>query len=220
MQITPTPSHRIGAEEHSATAFYLSADAGCSRGHSQNSRPNVEPDSQAQAGGATQNAPEPDDSRLNDSMQYAGRINSGHAASLPHADVSDTPPEWKSVQLQPQVSQLLESMKDPVVAHDSGVIIGFNQRVPELLDCPAEKILWRRLSKFIEPVSLPTLNRWIQATDHYTILVKGVRAGNDSLLLRLEGVASLAYPGGRRVEIVSLVEFAATGGLAESRESG
>jgi PAS domain-containing protein len=219
MQTAPTPSYRIRAEGHSATAFYLSSDAGCSRGHSQNSRPNAEPDSQAQAG-ATRNAPEPDDSRLNDSMQHAGRINNEHADSFPHADRLDTPPEWKSVQLQPQVSQLLESMKDPVVAHDSGVIIGFNQRVPELLDCPAEKILWRRLSKFIEPVSLPTLTRWIQATDHYTILVKGVRAGNDSLLLRLEGVASLVYPGGRRVEIVSLVEFAATGRSAESRESG
>src|SRR5437016_14378717 len=111
-------------------------------------------------------------------------------------------------------------MPVPLVPHDSGVIVGFNRRVPELLDRPAEKVLWRRLSKFIEPVSLPTLNRWIQATDHYTVLVKGVRAGNASLLLRLEGVASLAYPGGRRVEIVSLVEFAATGGLAESRESG
>ena len=123
------------------------------------------------------------------------------------------------MRLEPQVSQLLESMKDPVVAHDSGVIIGFNQRVPELLDCPAEKILWRRLSKFIEPVSLPTLTRWIQTPD-YAILVNGVRAGGDSLLLRLEGVASLAYPGGRRVEIVSLAEFAATGRPAESCESG
>jgi PAS domain-containing protein len=153
-------------------------------------------------------------------MQYAGKFEIGHAASFLHADVSDPPPEWKSVRLQPQVSQLLESMEDAVVAHDSGVIIGVNHRATDLLGCPAEKILWRRLSKFIEPASLPTLTRWIQATDQYTILVNGVRPGGDLLLLRLESVASLACPGGRRVEVVALTEFAATGRSAESRGTG
>jgi PAS domain-containing protein len=152
-------------------------------------------------------------------MQYAAEFKSGHASSFLHTDVSEPLPEWKSVRLQPQVSQLLESMEDAIVAHDSGVIIGFNHRVPDLLGCPAEKILWRRLSKFIEPGSLPTLTRWIQASDHSTILVKGVSAGGDSLLLRLEAVASLACPGGRRVEVVSLAEFAATDRSAQSRES-
>jgi PAS domain-containing protein len=214
MQITPTPSHRLRSEEHLATACYLSAGSGYSMGHNQGSRSNASADSQT--GAAAQNAPERADARPNGSMHYAGKFKIGHAAGFLHPDASDLPPEWKSVRLDSQVSQLLESMKDPVVAHDYGVIIGFNQRVPELLDCPAEKILWRRLSKFIDPVSLPTLTRWIQASDHYAILVNGVRGGKDSLLLRLEGVASLAYPGGRRVEIVSLAEFAAAGRSAAS----
>ena len=218
MQITPTPSHRRRSGVHPASACYPSAGASCSKGHNQHSLSNAGADSQT--GAAAQNAPAPDDARLNDPMQNAGKFEIGHPASFLHPDASDPLPEWKSVRLDSQVSQLLESMKDPVVAHDSGVIIGFNQRVPELLDCPAEKILWRRLSKFIEAVSLPTLTRWIQASDHYAILVNGVRAGKDPLLLRLERVASLAYPGGRRVEIVSLTEFAATAGSAESCESG
>ena len=217
MQITPTPSHRIRSEVHPASGCYPSVGADCSTGHNQDSRSNAGADSQT--GAAAQNAPAPDDARLNDPMQNAGKFEIGHPASFLHPDASDPLPEWKSVRLEPQVSQLLESMKDPVVAHDSGVIIGFNQRVPELLDCPAEKILWRRLSKFIEPVSLPTLTRWIQTPD-YAILVNGVRACGDSLLLRLEAVASLVYPGGRRVEIIALAEFAGAGRSAESRESG
>ena len=217
MQITPTPSHRRRSGVHPASACYPSAGASCSKGHNQHSLSNAGADSQT--GAAAQNAPAPDDARLNGPMQHVGKCEIGHPAGFLHPDASDPLPEWKSIRLDSQVSQLLESMKDPVVAHDSGVIIGFNQRVPELLDCPAEKILWRRLSKFIDPVSLPTLTRWIQASDHYAILVNGVRAGKDPLLLRLERVASLAYPGGRRVEIVSLTEFAATGGSAESCES-
>jgi PAS domain-containing protein len=218
MRITPTPWHRIRSEKHPATAGCLSADAGCSKGQNQDSQSLA--DAGSQAGAAAQNEPGPDDSQLNGSTQHARKIKTGQAASLLRPDESDPPPEWKSARLDSQVSQLLESMKDPVVAHDSGVIIGFNQCVIELLGCPAEKILWRRLSKFIDPISLPTLTRWIQASDHYAILVNGVRAGKDSLLLRLERVASLAYPGGRRVEIVSLAEFPAAGRLAESRESG
>jgi len=218
MQITPTPSDHLRSEEHPASACYLSAGAGCSKGQNQDFQSIADAD--PQVGAAAQNEPEPDDSQLNGSKQHARKSKTGHAASFLHPDESDPPPEWKSARLDSQVSRLLESMRDPVVAHDSGVIIGFNQRVTELLDCPAEKILWRRLSKFIDPVSLPTLTRWIQASDHYAILVNGVRAGKDSLVLRLEGVASLAYPGGRRVEIVSLAEFAAAGRSAESRESG
>jgi PAS domain-containing protein len=167
----------------------------------------------------TQKMAEPEEARLDGSSQHAGTIKITNAASLLRAEVPDLSPEWKSVRLDPRVSEIMESMTDPVVAHDFGVIVGFNERVPELLGCPAEKLLWRRLSKFIEPVSLPTLTRWIKASDHYAILVNGVRACGNTLLLRLEAVASLAYPGGGGVEIVSLVEFGAEVRLAEAREA-
>jgi PAS domain-containing protein len=173
-----------------------------------------------QAGDHAQNAARHNVSLLDGSMQPAGEIKTGHAAGSSHAELADPPTEWKCVRLEPQVSEILESMEDAVVAHDSGVIIGFNQRVPELLGLPPEKILWRRFSKFIEPVSQPTLIRWIQASDHYSILVNGLRTGADFLLLQLETVASLLYPGGRRVDVVALVEFAAVEHLAESRKSG
>jgi PAS domain-containing protein len=163
----------------------------------------------------SQKIAEPEEVRLNGPSQHAGMTRITNAAGLPRAEVSDLSPEWKSVRLDPRVSEIMESMKDPVIAHDFGVIVGFNQRVPELLGCPTERLLWRRLSKFIEPVSLPTLTRWIEAPDQYAILVNGVRACGKTLLLRLEAVASFTYPGGGRVEIVSLVEFG-----AEVREAG
>jgi len=150
-------------------------------------------------------------------MQITGKIKNGNAASFLQTDLPN-PPVLKTVRLEMQIRQLLESMEDPVVVHDSGVIIGFNQRVPDLLGCSAEQILWRRLSKFVEPVSLPTLTRWIQAADDYTILVNGMRAGGVSLLLRLEAVASLLCPGGKRVTVVSLVEFTANRRSAGSRK--
>jgi len=151
-------------------------------------------------------------------MPIAGKIKNGNAASLLRSDMPD-PPEWESVRLEMQIRQLLESMLDPVVVHDSGVIIGFNQRVPDLLGCPAEKILWRRLSKFIEPVSLPTFTRWIHATEQYTILVSGIHTRERAFLLRLETVASLLCPGGRRVAVVTLAEFAAEVSKREQCES-
>ena len=143
------------------------------------------------------------------SGQLTGR---NEAADDLNCDIAEPPADWKSVRLEPQISQLLDTMEDAVVAHDSGVIIAFNKRVPELLGCPADRILWRRLSKFIEPVSLPTLARWIDAADHYTILVNGIRPDGGPLLLRLEAVASLVYPGGRRIEIAALIEFAPAAG--------
>jgi len=152
-------------------------------------------------------------------MQHVGIFKTGNADNFLHLDAPEPMPEWKSVKLDSQVSQLMESMNEPVIAHDSGVIIGFNLRVPKLLNCPAEQLLWRRLSKFVETVSLPTLSRWIQASDHYTILVNGVRSSGTRLLLRLEAVASVSYPGGRRVEIISLTEFPGAGLSAGSLES-
>ena len=157
----------------------------------------------------TQGIPEPEEVRLDGPSKHEGMTKNANAAGLLHAEVTDVLPEWKSGRLDPRVSEIMESMPDPVIAHDFGVIVGFNQRVPELLGCPAEKLLWRRLSKFIEPVSLPTLTRWIEASDHYSILVNGLRACGRTLLLRLEAVASLVYPDGRRVGIVALVEFGA-----------
>ena len=174
----------------------------------------------SQVGVLTQKIAEPEEVRFDGSSQHAGTTNITNASSHLRAEVSDLSPEWKSVRLDPRVREIMESMTDPVVAHDFGVIVGFNQRVPELLGCSAEKLLWRRLSKFIEPVSLPTLTRWIKASDHYAILVNGVRACGNTLLLRLEAVASLAYPGGSRVEIVSLVEFGAEVRSAEARVAG
>jgi len=173
-----------------------------------------------QTGVLSQKIAEPEEVRLDGSSQHAATTRITNAASLLRAEVPDLSPEWKSVRLDPRVNEIMESMTVPVVAHDFGVIVGFNQRVPELLGCPAENVLWRRLSKFIEPVSLPTLTRWIKASDHYAILVNGVRACGNTLLLRLEAVASLSYPGGSRVEIVSLVEFGAEVRSAEARESG
>ena len=172
-----------------------------------------------QARDGAQSVTGPNDSLHDGQLQLAGEIKTGQSArSLPAALLNGTP-EWKCARLEPQVNQLLESMEDAVIAHDSGVIIGFNQRVTELLGCSAEKLLWRRLSKFIEPVSIPTLTRWIEAPDDYSILVNGVRPGGDFLLLRLEAFASLLCPGGRRVEVVALVEFGPGAGLNSSRES-
>ena len=91
MQITPTPLHRLRSEEHPASAYYLSAGAGCSKGHNRDSPSNASADSQT--GAAAQNAPETNDARPNGSMQYAGKFEIGHAASFLHADVSDPPPE-------------------------------------------------------------------------------------------------------------------------------
>jgi PAS domain-containing protein len=179
------------------------------------SRPNAVADSKSHA---TRSAPEPEGSLLKCSMPIVGKIKNGNAASLFRSDMPD-PPEWESVRLEIQIRQLLESMVDPTVVHDSGVIIGFNQRVPDLLSCPAEKILWRRLSKFIEPVSLRTFTRWIEATEQYTILVSGVHARERAFLLRLEAVASLLCPGGRRVAVVTLAEFAAEASREEHHES-
>jgi PAS domain-containing protein len=172
-----------------------------------------------QAGEDAPNAPERNDSLLDAPPQRVGEINTGHSASFLPAAFRNSTPEWQCARLEPQVRQLLESLPDPVIAHDSGVIIGFNQRVTELLRCPAETILWRRLSKFIEPVSLPTLTRWIEAPDDYSILVNGVSAGGNCLLLRLEAIASLLCPGGRRVEVVALVEFAPVAHADQSLES-
>ena len=173
-----------------------------------------------QAGVLTQKIAEPEEVRLDGSSPHAGTTKFTNAASHLRAEVSDLSLEWKSVRLDPRMSEIMESMADPVVAHEFGVIVGFNQRVPELLGCSAEKLLWRRLSKFIEPISLPTLTRWIEAPDRYAILVNGVRACGSTLLLRLEAVASLANPGGSRVEIVSLVEFGAEVRSAEARVAG
>jgi PAS domain-containing protein len=156
------------------------------------------------------------DSRLSTPTSRAGRNAKGGAST--HSDVSDSPSEWKSLQLEPYVNQLLETIEGAVVALDCGVIIGLNQRAANLLGCPAEKILWRRFSKFIEPVSQSTFTRWIEAAESYTILVSGVRAGGRALLLRLEAVASLPCPGGRRVAIVILAEFAAKGHWPEYGE--
>ena len=215
MQLTPTPSHPNRSKEHSTPISHQSTDASCTKGLDKESSPNAVADSKTRA---ARSAPEPKGSRPKFSMPIAGKIKNGNAASLLRSDMPD-PPEWESVRLEMQVRQLLESMEDPVVVHDSGVIIGFNQRVPDLLDCPAEEILWRRLSKFIEPVSIPTFTRWIQATEQYTILVSGVHTREKALLLRLESVASLLCPGGRRVGVVTLVEFAAKLSRAEHRES-
>ena len=172
-----------------------------------------------QAGDATRNTSGLNDSLLDGALQHAGEINTGPPAIRLRAALLNSTPEWKCARLEPQVSQLLESMEGAVVAHDSGVIVGFNKRTPELLCCPAAKLLWRRLSKFIEPVSLPTLTRWIEASDNYSILVNGVRPGGDFLLLRLEAVAYLFCPGGRRVEVVALVEFGPRRGSPQLRES-
>ena len=171
------------------------------------------------AGEEASNAPTLNDALLDSSVRPVGEIKSGHSAGFLPGTILSTTPEWQGGRLEPQVSQLLESMAGAVLAHDSGVIIGFNQRVPELLGCPAETILWRRLGKFMDPVSLPTLTRWIEASDSYSILVNGARSGGDSLLLRLEAVASLLCPGGRRVEVVALVEFAPVAPPDQSRES-
>ncbi len=170
------------------------------------------------AGDDAENVPGPIDSR-DGSTQSSGWDEACQADDLLHGDVSDPPRKWKSIRLEPKVSQFLETMEDAVVAHDCGVIIGFNQRVPALLGWPGEKILWRRLSRFIEPVSLATLTRWIKSADRYTILVNGLRPSGDCLLLRLEAVASLVYPGGRRVEVVALIEFAPAARSPWSRNS-
>jgi PAS domain-containing protein len=137
---------------------------------------------------------------------------------LLHAGQPDAT-EWNSLQLDMRASQFLEAMKEPVIVHDSGVIIGFNQRVPDLLGCPAENLLWRRLSKFISPISLPTLTRWVQAPEDYTILVNGMRPDGSVFLLRLEAIASLVCPGGRRVAVVSLAEFGPKVCSTESSDS-
>ncbi|SRR6266542_1184368 len=172
-----------------------------------------------QAGEDARNASRVNDSLLDAAVQHVGEIKTSQPNVCLPAELLNSTPGWNCAPLEPQVSQLLESMEDAVVAHDSGVIIGFNQRVPGLLGCPAEKLLWRRLSKFIEPVSLPTLTRWIQAPDHYSILVNGVRAGGVFVLLRLEAVASLLCPGGRKVEVAALVEFGPAEGSVQPRES-
>jgi PAS domain-containing protein len=185
-------------------------------GHDQDCRPTAGASS---APGATaQTAPGPRGFHINGSTQVAGKINNGDAANLLHAGLPDAT-ERKSAQLDLQVSQLLEAMKEPVIVHDSGVIIGFNQRVPDLLGCPPENLLWRRLSKFISPISLPTLTRWIRASDDYTILVNGVRTGGGIFVLRLETIASLVCPGGRRLAVVSLAEFGPNGRSTESSDS-
>ena len=171
-----------------------------------------------QAGDGAQTAAGLNDSLLSAPPQQARTSTTGHAGYGLHDLLPDRPSEWKCVQLEPQVVEILETMDDPLVAHDSGVIIGFNERVPELLGCPAEKLLWRRLSKFIESDSHPTLTRWIEAPDSYSILVSGVRAGGECLLLRLETIASLLCPGGRRIEVVALVEFGPAGLTPHSRE--
>ena len=191
MDLTSTPSRGTRSEERAAQTGLPAETELC---------PDSNLDSHANAGAA--------DSRLNDSTLHVGQVKTETARGARHTDLQEPPPEWSSVRLEPQVTQLLETMDDAVIAHDCGVIIGFNHRVPELLSCPADKILWRRLSKFIDPISLPTLTRWIQASDRYTILVNGILSGGRALLLRLEAVASLLYPGGRRVEIVTLTEFA------------
>ena len=213
MQITP--SHPNRSKERSTTISHQSADAGRTKGLDKESRPNADVDSKTRA---ARSAAEPEGSLLKCSMPIAGKIKNGNAASLFRSDIPD-PPEWESARLEMQIRQILESMVDPAVVHDSGVIIGFNQRVPGLLGCPAEKILWRRLSTFIEPVSLPTFTRWIRATEQYTILVSGIHARQRALLLRLEAVASLLCPGGRRVAVVTLAEFATEGSSAEYRDS-
>src|SRR5262245_23036328 len=133
------------------------------------------------AGDDAENVPGPIDSRDRGSTYSSSWNEACQADDFLQADVWEPPQEWKSIRLEPKVSQLLETMEEAVVAHDCGVIIGFNQRVPALLGWPGEKILWRRLSKFIEPVSVPTLMRWIESADRYTILVNGLRPSGDCL---------------------------------------
>src|SRR5687767_11888346 len=137
-----------------------------------------------QAGEDARNAHVLNDALLEVARQDAGVIETDRPAS--YTAVQHEATEWKCARLEPQISRLLEGMPGAVLAHDSGVIIGFNERVPELLGCPAETILWRRLGKFIDPISLPTLTRWIETSECYSILVNGLRPGGDSLLLRLE----------------------------------
>jgi hypothetical protein len=170
-------------------------------------------------GDSAQNARGPNDSHLEGSLQFAGEINSGRSSVCLPVPLQDSTPEWKAGLLEPQLGQLLGSMDEAAIAHDSGVIIGFNQHVPALLGCPPELILWRRLGKFLDPISLPTLTRWMEASDRYTILVNCLHSNGDFGLLRLEPVASVLSPCGRRLEVVTLVEFGPARHLAQSLES-
>ena len=117
--------------------------------------------------------------------------------------------------LEPKVRHIIDNMENAVVVHASGVSIALNKGVPALLGRPAEKILWRRLSKFIDPLSLPRLTRWIESGDRSAILVNGIRAGGRLIQLQLATLATLAYAGGRCVKIISLIEFAAKERLAQ-----
>jgi PAS domain-containing protein len=105
------------------------------------------------------------------------------------------------------IRELLDDMEVGVILHDSGTIIEFNKRVPELFDSVAHELRGNHLKDLVTPASLLRLVNWLESNGHEPVLVLAVRGRAQSFFLRLKRLASIPYCG-RRVQVTALHELA------------